>query len=361
MSLYDTDVFIVGGGPAGLAAAIAARRRGLQVILADAAEAPADKCCGEGLMPDAVAALRQLGIALPADSARFRGIRFIDGSLTAHGAFPGGTGFGIRRTKLHQLLLTRALDAGADCRFKTAVAGIEATGVMLDGRLVRPRWIVGADGFHSRVRDWAGLSGGVKQSRLRYGFRRHFQIEPIPEWVEVYWHGDGFQVFVTPVNAREVGVAMTTSNPAHRLDHALARLPQLRERLGPATTAERGAITANMSLPAIHRGNVVLIGDASGAVDSITGEGMCLAFRQAVHLAGAIAAGDMSLYAQAHQRLIWPPRAMARLLLWLADHPMPRHAAIRLLASSPRAFHSLLSAHAGETVPPAAVARNEML
>ena len=57
------DVFIVGGGPAGLATAIAARRRGLSVVVADGAVFPIDKPCGEGLMPDGVAALHQLGRA----------------------------------------------------------------------------------------------------------------------------------------------------------------------------------------------------------------------------------------------------------------------------------------------------------
>ena len=62
----DTDVFIVGGGPAGLAAGIAARRRGFQVMLADSAIPPIDKPCGEGLMPDGICALSNLGIAIPA-------------------------------------------------------------------------------------------------------------------------------------------------------------------------------------------------------------------------------------------------------------------------------------------------------
>ncbi|MGB8062426.1 MAG: FAD-binding protein, partial [Candidatus Sulfotelmatobacter sp.] len=50
--LTSTDVFVIGGGPAGLAAAIAARKCGLRVIVADAAQPPIDKACGEGLMPD---------------------------------------------------------------------------------------------------------------------------------------------------------------------------------------------------------------------------------------------------------------------------------------------------------------------
>ena len=65
------DVFVIGGGPAGLATAIAARRRGLSVVLADGAVPPIDKPCGEGLMPDGVAALNHLGITVPEGEGYF--------------------------------------------------------------------------------------------------------------------------------------------------------------------------------------------------------------------------------------------------------------------------------------------------
>jgi flavin-dependent dehydrogenase len=54
-------VFVIGGGPAGLAAAIAARQRGFAVAVADGLEPPVDKACGEGLMPDTLRVLRELG------------------------------------------------------------------------------------------------------------------------------------------------------------------------------------------------------------------------------------------------------------------------------------------------------------
>jgi menaquinone-9 beta-reductase len=74
--LQTTDVVCAGGGPAGLAAAIALRLRGLHVVLADASVPPVDKACGEGLMPDGVAALRALGVFPERrDHAIFRGIR----------------------------------------------------------------------------------------------------------------------------------------------------------------------------------------------------------------------------------------------------------------------------------------------
>src|ERR1022692_2180287 len=69
--MQPTDLFVIGGGPAGLAAAIAARLKGLNVTLADGARPPIDKACGEGLMPDGLAALRSLGVKWDSPSAAF--------------------------------------------------------------------------------------------------------------------------------------------------------------------------------------------------------------------------------------------------------------------------------------------------
>ena len=75
MLLDSTDVFVIGGGPAGLAAAIAARQLGFRVVVADGAKPPIDKACGEALMPDALKALERLGVAPAANEAcRIRGV-----------------------------------------------------------------------------------------------------------------------------------------------------------------------------------------------------------------------------------------------------------------------------------------------
>jgi len=100
--LNSTDVFVIGGGPAGLAAAIAARQRGLRVVVADGARPPIDKACGEALMPDAITALEGLGVTIPAaEACRLRGVRFLGSGLSAEAAFPGSDpGLSIRRTAL---------------------------------------------------------------------------------------------------------------------------------------------------------------------------------------------------------------------------------------------------------------------
>ena len=95
--MTERDVVVVGAGPAGLAVAIGARRHGLAVTVADRRRPPLDKPCGEGLMPDAVARLEELGVSLDSvASAPFAGIRYLDGETVADGLFPQGSGLGVR-------------------------------------------------------------------------------------------------------------------------------------------------------------------------------------------------------------------------------------------------------------------------
>src|ERR1700722_9885874 len=154
----QTDVFIVGGGPAGLAAAIALRTQGFGVTVADPALPPIDKTCGEGLMPDGLAALGRLGVTLcPRHFFPFRGIRFVGSGSSVDAGFPNGTGAGVRRTHLHQALIDRAAETGATLLWGVRVKGLSGSEVVLDGGAVKCRWVVGADGENSRVRQWAGL------------------------------------------------------------------------------------------------------------------------------------------------------------------------------------------------------------
>src|SRR5215467_891229 len=153
-----TDVFVVGGGPAGLAVAIAARQRGMSVIVADGAEPPIDKTCGEGMAPETLAALRSLGVTLdPGQGFRFQGIRFVDEDTSVCAAFPHGLGLGLARPILHEKLIARAENCGVQLLWKAPVTAIEPDAVMARGRRIRTRWILGADGIASRMRRWGRL------------------------------------------------------------------------------------------------------------------------------------------------------------------------------------------------------------
>jgi flavin-dependent dehydrogenase len=352
MSNYDTDVFIVGGGPAGLAAAIAASQKGLSVMVADAAEPPIDKPCGEGLMPDSLEVLRDLGVSLDGlDYGQFRGIRFLDSRASVKASFPSGMGRGIRRTVLHQLLVDRAANAGVNFLWRQRIAGLGLHRVSVYGqKSVRARWIVGADGGQSQVRAWAGLDQHRSNTR-RYGFRRHYRIAPWTEYMEIYWAA-GVQAYVTPISSSEVCIAVISRDPTLRLQQGLAKLPRLAERLAHAetTTAEGGAVSASLAIRSVYRDEVALIGDASGSVDAITGEGLCLSFRQALALASAMEQGDLAAYQAAHRRLRRRPALMAALMLSLDSHDWLRRSAIPAMAAVPLVFRGLLSVHVGATL-----------
>jgi hypothetical protein len=95
----SADVVIVGGGPAGLAAAIALGQKGIECIVVEALEPPIDKCCGEGLMPDALHSLKALGVKIREEEGyAFQGIRFADSTHRVDADFPNGAGIGVRRT-----------------------------------------------------------------------------------------------------------------------------------------------------------------------------------------------------------------------------------------------------------------------
>jgi menaquinone-9 beta-reductase len=347
--ILDTDVFVVGGGPAGLAAAIAARQHGLRVIVADSAQPPIDKACGEGLMPDSLNVLARLGVSLQGcETGSFRGIRFVGPENSVEAEFPQGRGLGIRRVLLHQAFVAHAENCGVKTIWGARVSAIREDGVLVNGRMVRSRWIVGADGQNSHVRDWAGLSA-VNCATQRIGLRQHFQVRPWSDYVEIYWGSRG-QAYVTPVGSNELCVALISRPKFSSFREGLSEFPELAARLQDAhsTTRSRGALSISCKLKQVCRGNVALIGEASGSVDAITGEGMALAFRQALALAPAMAAGDLSSYAAAHSKINSLPEFMSRSMLLMDRSRWLRSRSLRALSRQPGLFARMLAVHVGE-------------
>ncbi len=306
-------------------------------------------------MPDGVEALRSLGISIPAgESYPFRGIRFVSGGAKAEAEFPRGTAYGIRRTHLHRVMLDHATACGVDIMWQAAVTGLHPEGALVGGELVRARWVVGADGTSSRVRRWAGLEqerGTVAKKNLRFAFRCHYRVAPWSRFAELHW-GRDCQIYVTPVSRQEIGVALISSSPKLRLrlEDALGEFPELRARLENAELAssERGAITITRSLRRVHRGRTVLVGDASGGVDAITGEGLCLAFRQATLLGDCLATEDLARYEAGHRALLRRAVLTARVMLFMAKHSRLRQRSMQVFQASPHSFAGMLATHVGE-------------
>jgi flavin-dependent dehydrogenase len=357
-----SDVLIVGGGPAGLASAIAAARQGLHVEVIDAMKPPIDKACGEGLMPDSLEALAAIGVTnldqilSTTESHRLRGIRFIGDKkspnpITTEAAFPQAPGRGIRRTILHQILLDRAASLGVRFHWENSVQSIaptaEGTIVHSNRQTLRTRYLIGADGPRSRVAIWAGLSEASIHSR-RIGLRQHYTIAPWTDFVEVYWSNHG-QAYVTPNSSNEVCVAFIANKKFPSSEAALSHFPALRHHLaasqpnGPA----RGSITLGRKLRRVTESNIALIGDASGSVDAVTGEGMALCFRQAAALSLALRADDLALYEQTHRRIQRLPTLMSRSLLLMDRSPVLRDTVLRTFQRYPWIFERLLQMHIG--------------
>jgi flavin-dependent dehydrogenase len=363
---YQSDVLIVGAGPAGLACAIASARQGLHVEVIDALKPPIDKACGEGLMPDSLEALAAIGftdldqILRKTDNHLLRGIRFIGepasanhSASTTEAVFQQAPGRGIRRTILHQILLDRAVSLGVRFHWENSVQSIastaEGTRVHSNRQTLRARYLIGADGPRSRIATWAGLTEACVASR-RIGLRQHYTVAPWTDFVEVYWSNLG-QAYVTPISANEVCVAFVANKKFTGPEAALAHFPRLRHHLaapqpkGPA----RGSITLDRKLRRVTTGNIALIGDASGSVDAVTGEGMALCFRQAAALSVALLANDLALYQQAHRRIQRFPGLMSRSLLLMDRSPRIRDMALHAFQRHPRLFDRLLQMHIGQS------------
>jgi flavin-dependent dehydrogenase len=151
----------------------------------------------------------------------------------------------------------------------------------------------------------------------------------------------------------EVCVALISRDPHLRLDAALSAFPEITARLrgSQPTSPERGAISVTRKLRRVHRGHVALIGDASGAVDAITGEGLCLAFRQAEVLAESFSRNNLERYQQAHRKLARRPALMAQLMLALDWNTSLRRQVMRAFSSDPRLFSRMLAMHMGALSP----------
>jgi len=343
------DVLIVGGGPAGLATGIAAGQKGLSAAVVDCTGPPINKTCGEGLLPAAVDALAELGVQVDSHPGfSFTGIRFSDEKSSVEARFTGGHGIGLRRDRLHKLLIERAEAAGVALRWSARVSEMRRDGLWIDGEFHRCRWLVGADGQRSAVRKLAGLDRGMRATRLRYGFRQHFAVAPWSDVVEVYW-GDRLQLFITPTGAEEICVVALTSDPRVRLDRALERFPQVAARLrgACATSRETGGVTFFSRPRAVALGNIALVGDASRSIDAISGLGIGLALQEAIALAEAMSNGDVAAYAAEHARVTRYPVFVTRLLMLMDANAIFRRVALKTLARYPRLFSMLTAMHAG--------------
>jgi 2-polyprenyl-6-methoxyphenol hydroxylase-like FAD-dependent oxidoreductase len=358
----DADVVIIGGGPAGLGTALELAQAGVSVILCERNNFPIDKPCGEGLMPEGVAHLRRLGVMAhldPQHMSRFEGVSFIN----RHGARASSifdqahTGMGVRRTALSQALYARASQmSNLSILSSTRVLSIENKNQFMlvkhNTGSLRTRLIIGADGLRSSVRKWAGLELKTRSS-MRFGLRKHFRLKPWSSHVEVYF-APGLEAYITPCGPEQTNVTfLWHKNPdqAPCFENLLTYFPGILEKIKntECISQERaiGPLEHRCTMPMAD--GIALVGDASGYLDAITGEGNSIALSEAQVLAKIIkqalsssrpiiSSEYLKPYVKAHKFIVKKYYTNTRLLLRLARYPRLMDNFIAWGEKYPRAF-----------------------
>jgi 2-polyprenyl-6-methoxyphenol hydroxylase-like FAD-dependent oxidoreductase len=376
------DVLVAGGGPAGLATAIGCALAGLSVTVAEPRPGPVDKACGEGVMPAALRRLAALGV-MP-EGYPLRGIRYLDQRHRADARFRHGDGRGVRRTVLQAALAARAAALGIPV-LPVRVTTVEQQSGHVTAAGLEARYLVAADGLHSPVRRALERGPYPPRPRLgpslhasalprpglllrspppdragplpRYGLRRHYHVPPWTDLVEVYWAA-GAEAYVTPVSGTEVGVAVLFDRPQDgklqdggsagrggAFEDRLAAFPALRERLSVAlpASAVRGAGPLRQDVRRRVYGRVLLVGDASGYLDALTGEGLGVGLAQAGALASGLAAGRPDDYERAWRQVSGPAWRLTAGLLWSRRQPLLGPHIVPAAAHLPRLFSALVN------------------
>ncbi|MBI3895296.1 MAG: NAD(P)/FAD-dependent oxidoreductase [Acidobacteria bacterium] len=366
------DVLITGGGVAGSSLAILLGRQGVTVELFERGQFPKEKPCGEGLMPGGVAVLERMGLAEAVGGAPFFGIRYHFRNQIAEGRFPTTEGFppagrGQRRKHLdHVLFSAAAMTPGVTAYTGVHVDGPlvengKVVGLLVEGEPRRATLTVAADGLHSRIRRSLGLDVPVKRRRL--GARCHFRLardKEWPPWVDVFV-SRGRELYVTALPDRELLVAALVDTEALRepVEQAFRRWwqaePALHSRL---EDAEQVSSLRCISPLAGHARcgvapGVVLLGDAAGFLDPITGGGMTQALMTAELLAKYIRRGLTGInewlwdFERQRKLLLRDYHRLTQAVLWLADYPSLSERIISTLQFVPGLLSHLIAVAGG--------------
>ena len=332
------DIAIVGGGPIGLVAAIDARLAGLTVAVIEQRDGIIDKACGEGLMPGALPVLKRLGV--DPEGMPIMGITYNQGTRSVSHRFAGPPGRGVRRTTLHEALSKRADELGVIRRI-AKVDHVEQTADEVTVSGMTARYLLACDGLHSTVARLVGLALPAPKRSRRYGIRQHYAMKPWGDTVEIHY-GRRAEIYITPIAENEVGVAMLGAQHTD-FDAAIADIPELAARLEgvPLLSSRRGAGPFRQRTRARTAGRVLLVGDASGYVDAITGEGLRLGFAQALSAVSCVVANDPHRYEGEWTRITRDFRVTTTALVRFATSPL-RRGIVPLSAALPGRFGAVV-------------------
>ncbi|MBI3126889.1 MAG: NAD(P)/FAD-dependent oxidoreductase [Candidatus Tectomicrobia bacterium] len=395
------DIAIVGGGPAGSAAAAALARRGWNVLLLEKSPAPAPKICGEFVCPRALEIIEEIGALSEIEAEPHRQVAgmllstprglHIETSFPAYGGALSvrRLGLSMPRNRFDGILLENARRQGADIRLGTRLSGIrmERGGAVLTlaashGRTAfqaRARLVIGADGRASSVSRLMGLSLPPR-GRVRAVAHTYFEgVRGMGERGEMHILPGGAYCALDQTPAGLCNVSYVDDLEALRpwrreealLREAFGRNPLLRERFSSAKRARPIRVLAPLQVrskrPVADR--VMLVGDAAGFYDPFTGEGIYAALRTAMmaaEVADEALAGDrLSVRTLARYESMRAKWMGPKLLVWRFFQSLIRRDRLverfgRELARHPE-IGDLLVGLTGNYVPPRALLQPSVL
>jgi geranylgeranyl reductase family protein len=370
MARVDADVVVVGAGPAGSATALRLARLGHAVTVVDRAHFPRSKPCGEYLNPAAVNALDRLDVlaAASAHGVALSGMFIAEPrGATVWTPFPAGRGLLVPRDRLDHTLLRAAANAGANVIEGFRVDAVqpgpqpEITG-RHDGNKVKvhARLIIGADGMRSVVARRGGALTSAAHAHYTIGARFEDVGYSMPRgdlhlgrgWyagAALYGGGAANVVAAVPIEMfrRARGDSAGLFDEACEAIPTLKRLMRRARRVSPFVSA--GPL-GYVRRRAVDEG-LLLVGDAAGTVDPMTGEGIAMALRGAELAAAAadraLRNGDRSrdtLASYDHERVraftdAW---TVSRLLQWIVRRPWLAAPLARGMLRDPSMAGSLL-------------------
>lgn len=332
------DLLVAGGGPAGLATALYGARAGLDVAVVERRSGVLDKACGEGMMPHTVTHLDRLGLTVP--GRPLHGISYLDRNHRADAAFTAGAGRGVRRTVLHAALW-RAAEAAGVKLVHGDLGDITQNAESVCAAGFEARYLAAADGLHSPIRRALGLDAPTNGVR-RWGIRRHYEIAPWANSVEVHW-SKGAEAYVTPVADDCVGIAILSADRGG-FDRHFEHFGELRDKVaGHAHGQDRAAGPLRQNVRDRTAGRVLLVGDAAGYIDALTGEGIGLAFSAAELLVDCVVNERPQDYDRQWRRLTRRYRMITAALVGATAHRPVRSAIVPAAQALPNVFSRLVN------------------